>query len=360
MKAYLALMIAISSTASVLADQLPTGGDGSVTFHLQNREGLVSVPSEGDYTSKLQLSETPLPNLKSQPAYRSKRPLYGELTFFGRDNRIAVVLDEAEGETPKIYVDRNNDRDLTNDGPGDWGKVYSNSPHLDAELSSIAIDVHYDHGSAPYMVRFFRKGYDLRYLANCHREGEIELDGRKYRAAVQELGGLGEFHLNTSVLVIDLNQDGVLDGDADSGERFKLSEPLNVRGKTWQVAAISDDGLTITFRPSTTSVAAKPYGPFSPGNTAPDFSTTGLDGKPLNLKQEAAQAKLVLLHHWISWDDYAREHYSILQKLNAQYKPYGLKIIGVNVDYDREAANEWVERFGLSYRHAFEGRALRL
>ena len=109
----------------------------------------------------------------------------------------------------------------------------------------------------------------------------------------------------------------------------------------WKAAAVAADGSTLTLRPFAASVPAKPYSPISPGNIAPDFSTVGLDGKPIHLMAEAAKAKLVLLHFWTAFDDPSRDDFPMLRRFDAQYRA-GLRVIGViacgYADLGREVA----------------------
>ena len=336
-------------------DKLPAENGGSVTFKLHAREGLVSIPDAGHdyYTKFLPLSNKPLKNLKVETKYHSKRPLYGELELgIGPDNKIAVVVDEAEGERPRIYVDRNRDRNLANGSSGE-------------QFSNVRIDVPYPSGPVPYSISFFRwpdRPDFVAYRGTTCREGEIELDGQRYKIVIQDDNFAARFDDKEHViLIIDLNQDGVLEGyrgvtgDLTSAELYRLNEPFNVHGKVWEVASVSPDGMTITLRPSAAKVAVKPY--LTPGNQAPDFSAPGLDGKSISLKQEAAKAKIVLLNFWLSSSNVSRTDFRDLRKLYAQYKGHGLQIIGVSQDRDRDAVREVVERFSLTYPQVFEGKS---
>jgi hypothetical protein len=62
--------------------------------------------------------EKPPVKLVKEPEYNSKRPRYGRLTVGNAKEKkdIVVANDEAEGEAPRVYIDSNNNRDLTDDG----------------------------------------------------------------------------------------------------------------------------------------------------------------------------------------------------------------------------------------------------
>ena len=325
--------------------------DGSFTFKLHPRADLVSVPEQSVYMRFLSLSDKPLKNLKGEPKYQSKKPLYGELELgVGPNNKFAVVVDETESQNGmnagkrRILIDRNRDRNLANDG-------------FSQDASDITLDGPYPSGIIPYVVRFLRWsnhhnaiGYEL---ASC-REGKIRLDGKEYKIVVQDENFDGRFDdLEQGILVIDLNQDGKFEGDRyvtpdlSSAELFKLNEPFDVHGKAWQIAPVSPDGLSITLRPSHVKANPKPY--LTQGNKSPDFTVADLDGKPIHLADEAAKAKCVLLHFWKSSSRYSQLDFYILRKLQAQYKDHGLKIIGVSSDQDVNVVRDIMKEYSLAY-----------
>jgi beta-lactamase regulating signal transducer with metallopeptidase domain/peroxiredoxin len=336
-----------------------TGTGGLVTAKLEPELGLVSRPrlDRFFYVEFLALSDKPLKNLKTEPKYHSRKPLYGELPLgLGPNHQIAVAVDEAKGETPRIFIDRNRDRDLTNDGPGEWASVSGNSLNYAAELPNVAIDVPYPAGNRPYHVSFFRwrdrPGF-VAYRSHSCRQGVVKLDGREYKIALQDENFDGRFDdRQNDALIIDVNQDGRLESEHDSAEFFKLSEPFNVRERGWEVAVAVPDGLEITLRPSAAHVPVKPY--LQPGTQSPEFVAPGLDGKTISLKDEVARSKYVLLSFWASSSETWREEFPQFRELVARYK--GLfQIVGVNEDHNRAAAREVVERFGLTCPQVFDG-----
>ena len=58
-----------------------------------------------------------IPLLK-EPEYLSKSPRYGKMLVGNAKDKqeVAVVIDQAEGKAPRVYIDLNNNRDLTDDG----------------------------------------------------------------------------------------------------------------------------------------------------------------------------------------------------------------------------------------------------
>src|SRR5262249_6009655 len=61
-------------------------------------------------------------SLVKEPVYQASEPQYGTVLIGNSTNKkeIVVVVDEVEGKPARIYVDANNNRDLTDDGKPDW------------------------------------------------------------------------------------------------------------------------------------------------------------------------------------------------------------------------------------------------
>jgi len=301
----------------------------------------------------VKLSETPPVKPKAEPAYQSKKPLYGVLRLGDAENdQILVAIDEPESGEPKIYIDRKGDGDLT--GSGNWGNT--NGPNL--FLSNVTIDVPYKTGKIPYTFNFYRfktRNRDFLYCyRNSGREGEVVLDGKHYKVLVLDDNADGRFDdLQNGALFIDLNQDGTLEKAMDSAEFFRLNEPFNVHGKVWEVASMSPDGLHITMRPSKADVPIKLY--LTPGSPAPTFAGKGLDDKPIDLKAEAGKGKYVLLDFWASWCGPCRGEFPTMRRVNARYQKHGLTIVGVNLDMEKSRAVDAVAQAQLAYSHVFDG-----
>ncbi len=343
-----------SPTAPTAATKLADAGEQVVA--LRPIQGIMGSLVQYYGPQRLVVSEKRPEGLKAEPKYKSPKPLYGQLVLGdGPDNHVTVVLDEPENETPRIYVDRNHDQDLTNDGDGQWTDV--NDAMM--SLSHVAIDAPYKTGTVPYTLEFYRFKGRLHefvlYYRNACREGEINSDGKAYKIAVLNENADGRFdNLENGTLLIDLNRDGKLEGRPDSAEFHKLSEPFNIHGRVWEVASMTPDGLKMVLRPSKAKVEMKAY--LDPGCPAPPFAATGLDGNPIDLRQAAADSKLVLLDFWASWCGPCRGEFPSMKRLHERYQGHGLRIVGVNLDDDRDKAQAAAKEAGLDYPHAFDGQ----
>jgi len=103
--------------------------------------------------------------------------------------------------------------------------------------------------------------------------------------------------------------------------------------------------------------------PISVGHKAPDFTTMGLDGKPVKLSDY--KGKYVLVDFWASWCAPCRQENPNVVKQYAAYKSKGLNILGISLDVDKAKWQQAIDQDKLSWNHAsdlknFEGPTERL
>jgi len=302
---------------------------------------------------RIELKDEPPMKPKAEPKYAAAKVRYGAVTMGEPASRFLVALDNPAAGKPALYVDRNGDGDLTNDGTGDWSRIDDRTA-----FARRVIDVPYATDKVPSSLMFYwikSRADSMFYYRGYSRQGEITLDGQKYRVLVLDDNSDGRFDdLAGGAWVIDLNQDGKLETEADSAEYYRLTEPVNVHGKTWQVASLSADGREITLRRASVEVAAKPY--LNPGYPALNFEGRGLNDRPVTLKDEAAKTRYVLLDFWASWCGPCRAEFPTLRRIHARYKNQELTILGVNLDSDSKLAQDAASKAKLDYSHVFDGQ----
>jgi peroxiredoxin len=90
--------------------------------------------------------------------------------------------------------------------------------------------------------------------------------------------------------------------------------------------------------------------PLSVGHKAPDFTTAGINGKPVKLSDY--KGKYVMLDFWASWCVPCRQENPNVVKLFNQYKGKGFNILGISLDDDKAAWQQAITADKLTWQHA--------
>jgi peroxiredoxin len=85
----------------------------------------------------------------------------------------------------------------------------------------------------------------------------------------------------------------------------------------------------------------------SAGTPAPQFTLDSRSGQPVSLAQY--QGQVVMLNFWASWCGPCRQEMPLLDSIYRKYKPMGFTLIGVNVEPDSKAANDWLKQTPVSF-----------
>ena len=180
-------------------------------------------------TNAVGFSEEPYESLIYEPQYRSTQVQYGYLRLGnGGDNIISFAVDNYKlYQTWLLYVDINNNEDLTDDGPplqnegtGLFGANIS-FPNIDIVLSNG------DRISRPYDLWFFIN-QGPRFYTQCHYRSQISIGGDTYTAVAYELDNHDVLY-QESGLYIDLNRDGQL----EDVENFIDGETITVNNRNY-------------------------------------------------------------------------------------------------------------------------------
>jgi thiol-disulfide isomerase/thioredoxin len=274
------------------------------------------------------------------------QPLYGVLRLTG--GAYPLVIDRGT-EPAALYVDIDQDGALTS-------IAWERSETDEVYRAHVTLTLYYDE-DAPQAYSVFvawdpRISTLLVYCRGAYYEGMIELGGETYRVAILDEDTDGRYDdLDAGTLFIDADLDGELTSAADSHEAFRLIEPFNLGGVTYEVVSVLPDGTRIRIEESDRTVSPKL--PLGIGFPAPPFEAETLDGETISL--EALTGSIVLLDFWAGWCGPCVAELPTIIRLHEEYKDQGVEIIGVNRDRSHEAFVEAVERFELDYTHIFDG-----
>jgi peroxiredoxin len=325
------LLLAICACAVPVAAQ-------TVQVTLKPEENLAQLASVRRMS--IALGDKPPRTLVKEPVYRSGHPRYGSLRLENAPNNlIALVIDEAT--IPRIYVDVNGDGDLTNDGSYAWDRevpFYLRSVKFDVKYSADAKETY------PYTLIFMRNPArypdHVFYFTDSFRWGEVKFGEVTRKIAVVDDNANGRFDdLQNAVLLIDTDGDGKLNGRADSHEWFSATEPFNVGGKTYEVAAIDAAGVHVTLRVSSKQVPPKPL--LTRNSPALDFTAKDVNGKTVSLSQ--FKGKTVLLVFWSLYDDESWRQFPNLKRVHQTFQDKGLVVIGISWDKDPKVMKEFMK-----------------
>jgi len=304
---------------------------------------------------RISLTTTPAESALTLPQFNTTTPKFGYLHLGNSDDPvISIALDENPGSS-LLYVDRNNNEDLTDDGDPAWDE--ENRAYRSKE---VLIDVGYGTGantlSVPYPVVLYRYKNRLPDAViayrNGLRKGAVMLADSSYKIALldDDLDGLFDDR-DAGTLIIDRNSDGVLDGSADSDELYPLNASFVVGPGAYRIKSVSQSGdrvvIVATDRHIEQGVRLQENVP------SPAFYTIDIEGKPIALSDYAGQ--VVLVDFWATWCKPWQQDLTGLRRLYRKYQPRGFEIIGINLDYDLELMHGFIKEKDIRWRQIATG-----
>ena len=96
-----------------------------------------------------------------------------------------------------------------------------------------------------------------------------------------------------------------------------------------------------------TVLVSLPLLAFAPGTPAPPFSLNSRAGADVSLAQYKGQ--VVMLNFWASWCGPCSQEMPLLESIYKKYNKLGFTMIGVNVEPDSKASDEWLKQTPVSF-----------
>ena len=83
------------------------------------------------------------------------------------------------------------------------------------------------------------------------------------------------------------------------------------------------------------------------GTPAPAFTLASRSGQDVSLAQY--KGNVVMINFWASWCGPCRQEMSLLESIYKKYNKMGFTMLGVNVEPNSNAANEWLKATPVSF-----------
>ena len=84
----------------------------------------------------------------------------------------------------------------------------------------------------------------------------------------------------------------------------------------------------------------------------PAFTLPARDGGKLSL--EDLKGQVVMINFWATWCGPCRQEMPLLEQIQVKYEPLGFTLVGINVEPDSAAAQEWLAKVPVSFPILFD------
>ncbi len=330
-------------------------------FHLES-DSTVSLSMESDamsvvnyyYPLRLRLQDAPMESELVFPPQAGQRFFTGIFLGDSADSLFSIMLLQNTDGSSALYIDRNNNEDLTDDGEPLWDEALNGYA-----TKEVLLEVAYHAGSGetlvPYPIIFYRYEGKLTdsiiAYRNGYRSGQVVVADTSYQIGVFDDDCDGLFDdLDQVAIVFDLNQDGLLDGRTDSNEYFEAEDVIVVNGRGLKVTKITPSGDVMQLVMVDTVAAPGADAQFT---EVPSFQTFDVDGNMFDSAE--LKGKVVLVDFWATWCKPWEAQRDILKKLYRRYNLSNFQIIGANLDYDVAHLREYLSEHQIEWLQIGDG-----
>lgn len=272
-----------------------------------------------------------------------------------------IGLLQQDGEESKLFLDFNQNGDLTDDKAANWNRKAPTQPGGSVQWDGTNVfSVTYKSGSKTY-----KSDYALNFYFSPGRSAI-----GYFRATLFEGTGV----INGKKVFFRLIEDG---NDGVYNRRYDLAEdPLTLRPVTLALdeirkdargtfeydgvnylAEIAPDGSRIKLEP-TFKIVKSPAKPPEPppqllktGTNAPDFEVDAFEGKPVKLSDY--RGKVVVLKFWATWCGPCIASMPHFEDVYTKVKSQNVDLLAVCVSDDRPAYEQWVTKNRSRFSYPF-------
>ena len=282
-------------------------------------------------------------------------------------DEVLIFLDDYKGYQGKLYVDKNFNLDLTDDGD-----PYFFSDSMD--VSRIVLR-HSEYPKAKYVVDLqyiqYKNSQQKKMVAGLKADNFPHLKGNKlihyhfwlketrnkylvYKEVIgsdsvtfalvdENINGLFNEVGIDRILVAENSSELPQDRPGKNNYIIGDATPLSINDKYYKLEEISQDGRFIEL--SITSVddyTVSHKGKLIEGDMIPDFQFDLFEGEQTTIHNSLAEDKLTLIDFWATWCKGCVLQTEHLQKIDSLYGNK-IQILGLNVDQNLSKAKEYVE-----------------
>jgi len=260
---------------------------------------LIPWPSAIGFAKSIARNDAPLEQGTRFPA--SDTTIFGSIPLGdGPDSLLSVAFEG--GESPRLWVDCNNNEDLTDDADPTW----SDHPASDLYTWIRTVRVSYAGDSTgsgiEYMIRVSAlrtwDGWDLYYGSYCLRKGLLWTDDGVHVVWLGDADSDGVYDdLESLLIIVDTDGNGVPSIDYSVPEYFYPGFPLDVgriqvADATYTVDRVSPDGRLMEVARSEEQEAPLPQ--VLVGEKAPSFEVETLQGEKISSDDLLGRAVVLL------------------------------------------------------------------
>jgi len=325
-------------------------------------------PNEPYTPLGLELTTVRPASVKKEPAYRGT-PKYATLRLGnGPKSTFVLAVDQPEKGDFRIFVDRNQNGDLADDGDGAWSKRSEHDGTIFYGPMDLSLRASYgtaskETASADYKLSLWSSSgqENLGMSVRSYRKGTVLVDGKTWDVRLSEMSGdalfcksvkdAEEAKKSGDIFLMGTRQEGgkPVQFFADIRAPFKIGE------KVFE-ARVSDDGANLDILPTTKPfvdlhppVVEKPL--LQAGTPAPDFTMEKWGGGEVKLSDYRGQ--IVILDFWATWCGPCQQSLPHVEQIHQVVKGQPVVILAVCVWDTKKAYDGWVPKNQGKYTFQF-------